>query len=285
HRLLVGTQGIVGYVALRGQPRIALDVGEDAVFFSNPDLPDTRSEMSLPLRVRDEIIGVLDVQSMERQAFAEDDVAVLQILADQVALAISNARLYMLSQESIAAERRLRGDLTRDGWRRLLQAEQNLTARSSRIKTPLSGNGWYPEMDTALHSLEAVVDDDSHTRIAIPVRVAGQTVGVISAKKPKDSSSWSSAEIGLMTNLTGQLSSAVERARLYRQAQYTASRQRTIAEVGTRMRTSLQLETMMQTAADEIRQALDLGDVEIRLAAPDLMRSEQDTKNDNGVVQ
>jgi FOG: GAF domain len=93
HRLAVGEVGIVGYVAGTGKPRIALDVGEDAVFFSNPDLPHTHSEMALPLKVGERVIGVLDVQSVEPSAFTDEDVAVLQTMADQIALAIENARL------------------------------------------------------------------------------------------------------------------------------------------------------------------------------------------------
>jgi len=82
HKLKVGEVGIVGHAAGRGEPRIALDVGEDAVFFDNPDLPRTRSEMALPLKVRGQVIGVLDVQSTEEAAFSEDDVAILQTMAD-----------------------------------------------------------------------------------------------------------------------------------------------------------------------------------------------------------
>ncbi len=94
HKLRVGKVGIVGYVAGTGKPRIALDVGKDAIHFVNPDLPDTRSEMGLPLKVREHVIGVLDVQSIQEAAFSEDDVAVLQTLADQLAAAIANARLF-----------------------------------------------------------------------------------------------------------------------------------------------------------------------------------------------
>ncbi|MFN2111339.1 MAG: GAF domain-containing protein, partial [Anaerolineae bacterium] len=102
HRLEVGSQSIVGYVASRGERRIALDVGQDAVFFDNPDLPDTRSEMAVPLRVGGEILGVLDVQSTERQAFTDEDITTLQALADQVAMAVNNAQL--LRQVEASAE-------------------------------------------------------------------------------------------------------------------------------------------------------------------------------------
>lgn len=94
HKLAVGETSIVGYVAKSGESRIALDVGEDAVHFANPNLPDTRSEMALPLVSRGEIIGVLDVQSVQETAFTEEDLATLQIMADQLANAIRNARLY-----------------------------------------------------------------------------------------------------------------------------------------------------------------------------------------------
>jgi signal transduction histidine kinase len=94
HKLKVGEVGIVGYVTGSGQPRIALDVGADAVHFKNPFLPETRSELALPLMVEDHVIGALDVQSKRAAAFDQDDVAVLQTMADQLAVAIESARLY-----------------------------------------------------------------------------------------------------------------------------------------------------------------------------------------------
>lgn len=100
HRLKVGSNSIVGYVTARAQPRIALDVGEDAVHFQNPLLPDTRSEMALPLLSRGIVIGALDVQSTEVNAFSDEDVDTLQIMADQLANAIENARLLRNAQDS-----------------------------------------------------------------------------------------------------------------------------------------------------------------------------------------
>ncbi|MBL8103783.1 MAG: GAF domain-containing protein, partial [Anaerolineales bacterium] len=77
HKLQVGQTGIVGYVAATGQPRIALDVGTDAVYFDNPFLPNTHSEIALPLRVGGQTVGVLDVQSETSNAFTESDIEVL----------------------------------------------------------------------------------------------------------------------------------------------------------------------------------------------------------------
>ncbi len=94
HKLAVGSQSMVGWVTGNNAARIALDVGEEAIRFDNPLLPKTRSEMAVPLRVRGEVIGALDVQSTGLNAFSEEDIQTIQMMADQVAIAIDNARLF-----------------------------------------------------------------------------------------------------------------------------------------------------------------------------------------------
>ena len=93
HQLRRG-EGMVGWVVEHGEPRISLDVGEDAVHFDNPRLPATRSEVALPLLIADQVIGVLDVQSTEANAFDEDDLRSLEYLADQLAVTVENARRF-----------------------------------------------------------------------------------------------------------------------------------------------------------------------------------------------
>jgi GAF domain-containing protein len=108
HKLKVNEVGIVGYVTGSGQPRVALDVGADAVYFKNPFLPETRSELTLPLRVSEKIIGALDVQSKEPAAFDNEDVIILQTMADQLAVAIENARLFEIERRRSAELESLR---------------------------------------------------------------------------------------------------------------------------------------------------------------------------------
>ncbi|MFL7793114.1 MAG: GAF domain-containing protein [Anaerolineae bacterium] len=93
HRLEVGGASMIGRCTAYGEAQIALDTGEEVVRFNNPFLPQTRSEMALPLISRGQCIGALSVQSIEQNAFTEEDVAILQTMADQVAIAIENARL------------------------------------------------------------------------------------------------------------------------------------------------------------------------------------------------
>jgi len=124
HKLKVGESGVVGHVTGTGEPRISLDireptrlsssqaqsnaVGEDAAFFENLDgsielqvLPDTHSELALPLKVRERVIGALDVQSTQAEAFSDADVAVFQVMADQLAIAIENAQLLGATQQTV----------------------------------------------------------------------------------------------------------------------------------------------------------------------------------------
>jgi GAF domain-containing protein len=101
HKLEVGSESMIGQCVARDEARIALDVGQEAVRFVNPHLPDTRSEMALPLRARGQVIGAMSVQSTEEAAFDEADISVLQTMADQVAVAIDNAQLFADAEATV----------------------------------------------------------------------------------------------------------------------------------------------------------------------------------------
>jgi GAF domain-containing protein len=101
HRLPVGLDSMVGYAAVKREPRVALNVGEDAVRFANPLLPDTQSEIALPLMVSGQVLGALDVQSSQLNAFDDTVIATLQNVAAQIAIALQNARSYQRLQEAL----------------------------------------------------------------------------------------------------------------------------------------------------------------------------------------
>jgi PAS domain S-box-containing protein len=123
HKLEVGGESMIGWCIANKQARIALDVGEEAVRFENPLLPETRSEVALPLVSRGEAIGALTIQSAEEAAFSEEDIAVLQTMADQLANAIANARLYEQARQEIA-ERKASEEALRVSEERFALAEQ-----------------------------------------------------------------------------------------------------------------------------------------------------------------
>ena len=255
HRLKVGQAGIVGETAARGKPHVALDVGADAVFFDNPDLPETRSEAALPLGARGEIIGVLDVQSTEPEAFSEEDVAVLQTLADQVAMAIDNARLFRQAEESIEAERQAYGEFSRQAWTEMVRARPELGYRyRERRVEPIGRDAGEPS------SLPAGLPE-----LSLPVEYRGQAFGTVVAHKPAGSGEWTPEEKALLGTLAEQLSIALDSARLYQETERRAAQERLVGEVTTRMRQTLDVDAVLQTAAQEMRQVLGLSAMTIRL--------------------
>lgn len=267
HRLRVGSQGIVGTVAESATPRIALDVGEDAVFWDNPDLPETRSEVALPLRTRDRVIGVLDVQSTEAQAFDEGDVGVLQVLADQLAVAIDNAQLFERQQTSIQAERRAYGVLTREAWRDLVRSKPDLGYVKERGTVVPVDQVWEPAMQKAVQSEATVQDDDGS--LALPIKVGDTVVAVLEVRQSRQHTRWGADEIALLESLCVQLAQAMERVRLYQETQLAADRERLVGQITARIRSSLDVETMLRTAVDEMQQSLGLDRVAVHLATAD----------------
>lgn len=266
HRLQVGSQGIVGYVTGHGVPRIASDVGADAVFFDNPDLPETRSEVALPLQARGEIIGALDMQSTEPLAFGEEDIAVLQTLADQIALAINNARLFEQAQAAVDAERRAAGEIAGQAWHDLLRSQAKTLAYIRRQEGLIAADATFKPPAPPSTGKPTPVQDEP-TRLIVPIKVRDQVVGVIDANRPEGE--WTPERIALVETLTEQLGVALESARLYQDTQRRAAREQLVGQVTARMRESLDMETVLRTAVNEMRQALGLEGVIVQLAQPE----------------
>lgn len=265
HRLALG-HGLVGSVAAGGEQRIALDVGQDLFFFDNPDLPETRSEAALPLRIGGQIIGVLDVQSQEPAAFDVENLAVLQILADQIAVAISNARLFRQARESLDAERRAYGQLSREAWQQLLQARPGLGQRYDPRDLLPDPDCWPAELrQAALEARMVARSGDNDQALSVPLRVRDQVIGVLDAHKGPSAGGWSEEELALLQTLAEQLGVALESARLYQDTQRLAAREQLIGEVTGRIRQTLDVDTVLRAAAHEMRQILDLAEVELRI--------------------
>ena len=187
HKLKLGQVGIVGYVSASGRPRIALDVGDDAAFFDNPDLPDTRSEMALPLRVADNIIGALDIQSTEPNAFQQEDIEILSILADQVSIAIQNAQSHETTQILLREAQKTSGSYLRSSWQALQLEEESLGYLISDnelipLEKPLTAS----YIQQAIADKETVKENGEAATLAVPIRLRGEVIGVIDIHVTED---------------------------------------------------------------------------------------------------
>ncbi len=107
YKIGVGSKSIVGFVSGRGEQLVVNDTARDATYYANPLLPDTRAEAAIPLKVGDRILGVLDIQSTKPYSFSEDNLRSLQILADQLAVAVVNTELFAETQEHLSQHRLL----------------------------------------------------------------------------------------------------------------------------------------------------------------------------------
>jgi GAF domain-containing protein/HAMP domain-containing protein len=277
HKLEVGAEGIVGYVTATGEARIALDVGQDAVFFNNPDLPATRSEMALPLIAGGKILGALDIQSTKGEAFSEADITTLQVLADQIAIAIENARLFEEGRKALATVQRAYGEQSHLSWKDLIHREKKYGYRSG------GDNNIYLIQDKDLDStLKQVVEKNQTTLekndlIAdIPITVRGKPVGAIRLAKPDYATAWTEHDINLAKTLTEELSQAMESARLFDETKRQADRERVIGEITNRMQATMNVESVIRLAADEFYSLLDLDQVTIHLNAEENEENEEE---------
>jgi GAF domain-containing protein len=267
HRLRVGTGSLVGSVADGAGPQVVSDAPSEAAYLHNPDQPATRCALraALPLRVRGEVLGVLDIQSTDPEAFGEEDLVTFQILADQVAMALGNALSFQQMEESLEAERRAYGVVTGAAWQELLHTRSALGfVRDRRGISPVGG-AWRPELDEALRAGKVAVKEGAPSTVVVPIIARGQVIGVIDARKPEETGEWTEPEIDLLEVLRDQLGEAVESARLYEDVQRREARERVVGEISSRMRESLSLDAVLQTAIREIGEALDIDEVEVRM--------------------
>jgi len=254
HQLRVGSEGIVGATAAEKRPHIALDVGFDAVFFNNPDLPETHSEMALPLLSQNKVVGVLDVQSTEVKAFNQQDVEIFQTLANQLALAIQNARLLEETQTNIAKLEALTAQQAQATWKAHLEHQSH-----RYLYTPLGIKHLKRRQQ-----LEAEENDEN---VNIPIVLRGKAIGNIMLKRP--SKSWSAKEKTLISDISEQVGLAIENARLVDETRKQATQDQLVSEFSTKLRETLDMDTVVKTAIEEMKKTFNLKEVEVRLNSPE----------------
>jgi GAF domain-containing protein len=266
HSLPVGQTGIVGFVTATGQPRIALDVGSDSIYFDNPDLPDTHSEIALPLRYAGQIIGALDVQSIDPNAFQSDDVNVLNTLADQVSVAINNALTLEEAQKTLAEAQSAIGQIQQEAWQVLRPTHLGLGfAYSDSGAKPLQQPIQNAQITEAMNTGETVLSTGpQRSRLAIPIRLRGKVVGVMQLSTRSDYK-LTEDDADIAEAVAERLSLAIETATLLQSTQHRADIEKLTANITSKVSSSARFETILQTAAQELSRALGGSDVLVQI--------------------
>lgn len=248
HRLRVGETGLVGFVTRSGQARVALDVGADAVFFNNPDLPETSSEIALPLRIGADIFGALDVQSTKTNAFSEEDVNILSVLADQVSIAIQNARSYQQSREALEQAELSAAQMIEQQWSQFLN-KQNITQY---------------HFDGVEANQATKGNEKQSQNLAIPLILRGAKIGTLKLSTADPNRVWDEDEIAIAQATAERTALAIENARLLLEAQKRATKERTIGKVSSKIGNSISLESILKTTIQELGNTLPGAEIAIQ---------------------
>ncbi|MCZ2126926.1 MAG: GAF domain-containing protein [Anaerolineales bacterium] len=272
HRLKIGEVGLVGFAAYSGSPRIALDVGHDAVFFDNPNLPNTRSEIALPLKIHENVVGVLDVQSEKPGAFSEENANILSILADQAAVAIENARLLQQARRALDESKMAYQRTTQENWAQFIQDEpiigyQQTMRGGAALSQPINSNDLTQTMERGQISEFHADGKTGDPTLIVPIKLREQTIGAMKIIAPSQDRLWTGSEINLAEAVAERLSLALENARLIEESQRQVVKEQTISEVTGRIGSSINLENVLLAAVEEIGRNIPGSEVTVKLKA------------------
>ena len=257
HQVEVG-DGMVGWVVANAKSRVSLEVGQDALKLSTPELPLTRSEAVIPLSARNRVIGAISIQSDRSGSFDRLLLDIMQILADQVAVAIDNARLFSEARESVNSLQSSLQQYSAEAWTNFISKQPVIGYRATdQTLIPLQRSSITARQVVFSTTTEPLV---SGNELQLPVKVRGRLLGLLQAHKSPDdrktAATWSEQEVRLMQDLLEQLIVALDNARLYSIAQRSAERERVLADVTSRVRSSTNVDTILQTAVRQLAEAL-----------------------------
>ena len=267
HRLKVGETGIVGYVTSTGNARVALDTGSDVVFFNNPDLPHTRSEMALPFKVGTVVIGALDVQSKEPNAFAEEDISIISILSEQVGIAIQNSRQYEETHRALAEAETLSRQFVRQGWQEFTRARNLAGIRHTGARATLlySKNG---DVEGNVATNDQTAAPQKGALLVLPVKLRDEVIGTVNVRSPGNRE-WDQDELDIVTAIIERAAVTLESARLLTESQKRAAKERTIGEISAKISAQSDIDELLKTATIELGRTLPKANISIQFKKED----------------
>lgn len=276
HQLVVGSQSVIGRVTQLGEPIVA-GADEDMLHARNELLPDTRSELALPISDGQVIIGALDVQSVEPKAFGPTDIQALQVMTNQLAVAIRNARLFETQAASLSENKRLfleseanlreiqrlNRQLTGKAWEDYLAAKESLAGITLDNTGKSIESDWSNSMIEASQKQRAVVSKALTPTIAVPIVLRGEVIGAIEVEPGEDSRTDDTAE--MIRAVAGHLAVSLDNARLFEEAQESTVQEQRINEIVGRYQAAVTVDDLLQITLQELGDTLGAKRSSIRL--------------------
>ncbi|MEO5886961.1 MAG: cache domain-containing protein [Anaerolineales bacterium] len=269
YKVRVGEVGIVGHVSASGESQVILNKGIDAVHFNNPLLPDTLTQLAVPLKVESRVIGVLDVQSDQAQAFNAEEIAIMQIMGDQLASAIERTRLLQTVERNLNELEGAYGQYTLESWSGSAEGIQtgnrgyhfdNIRIQSITELTDLGKEAFSTGKTITSKGIQQT--PEKQNTVAIPIKLRGQTIGVVTLKLKDD---YSRSTVPTIESATERLAVSMESARLYEEARLRADREQSISRVTTAISTPTEYEEILQTTVREVGRMLKDAEVAIQI--------------------
>lgn len=251
YRLHLGQNEAVTAAAQTGQPQIALLKNESA---RKSDFSQTQSQLALALKSGDEIVGVLDLHSTEANAFSIADISTLSILADQIGIAIQNALIYEQSERALREANSTFREASEKEWKRYAELAQTRGYRYDGIKPE-------PVKETGRPTSEG-------NAISIPVQLRGQTIGQLKLKASDAAKQWTEDELAMAEATAERAALALEGARLLEEAQQRAAREAFLADMGSKLSTSFQIDSILRDTVEELGQTINGSIVSFQLVNP-----------------
>ena len=280
HKLQVGQTGMVGFVTSTGTPRVARNVGVDAIYFRNPDLPDTKAEMTLPLLIGNQVIGALDIQSDVESTLDDETLDAMRTLADQVAIAIETARLIGETRQALEQSQRIYRQYVQQEWLRLAEERQELGyQRNPDGIQPLLEPLDRAEVREVFHTGMIAYAQDESFAIAIPIKLREEILGVLDINASNSPRQWTPDDITLLKAVADRIALAMENARLIEETSRRANRERTVSEITTKIRSNTDPQSMLQTALEELKHVLGTDRIQVVPQRPGSRSAEPPAKD------
>ena len=259
---------IVALAAQNREATLVNDVQARSEFLATPRLPDTRSQIAIPMVVGDTLLGVLDVRADSVDHFTEQDKQVQITLASQVAVALQNARQYQQTQAALAEVQAVQRRYIIGAWQDYsARTQQKGFEKVDEIIAPLAEGHLPPEAHQAIVEKKVVVkgddpqtgladDPSAPTKMVVPLTIRDEVIGVLDLEDPADNQPWTAEEIDLVRAIVEQMAQSAENLRLFDETRERANFEQTVSGISQKLRQAPNMEALAKTAAEELAQAL-----------------------------